>query len=74
MKLTSSYLIIFLFLTSCQLESSKKITEYLEEKKDEIKNNISENKKEIKNSDCKIKLSKILIHLILQLWYRYICV
>ena len=50
MKLTSSYLIIFLFLTSCQLESSKKITEYLEEKKDEIKNNISENKEEIKNS------------------------
>ena len=50
MKLTSSYLIIFLFLTSCQLESRKKITEYLEEKKDEIKNSISANKEEIKNS------------------------
>ena len=48
MKLINKYLIIFLLLTSCQIESRKNITEYIEEKKNEIKVNISEKKDEIK--------------------------
>ena len=56
MKLINSYLIIFVLLTSCQLESGKKITEYLEEKKDEVKDEIKDNFLE-KKDEIKTKIS-----------------
>ena len=61
MKSINNYLIIFLFLTSCQLESSKKITEYVEEKKNEIKVNIIEKKEEIKKNISEKKLKQKII-------------
>ena len=46
MKLILSIIIFFLILTSCQVSSPKKVTQFIKEKKEIIKNNIKEEPKD----------------------------